>query len=87
MNDRWYEFGLCRETSPDQLFVTGADQNDAKRICHGCPVKANCLAEALDNRIEHGVWGGMTERERRKLLRKHPNVRSWGQTLRAQGRC
>lgn len=43
----------------------------------GCPVRAECLAEALDNRIDFGVWGGMTERERRALLRRRPEVRSW----------
>jgi WhiB family redox-sensing transcriptional regulator len=46
-----------------------------------CPVRAECLAEALDNEIEWGVWGGLTERERRALLRKRPNVTSWRQLL------
>jgi WhiB family redox-sensing transcriptional regulator len=46
-------------------------------MCAGCPVRTECLAEALDNQIEWGVWGGMTERERRALLRKRPNVTSW----------
>lgn len=59
------------------MFVIGAEQNVAKRVCRGCPVKIECLAEALDNRIEYGVWGGMTERERRAVLRKHPKVTSW----------
>ena len=40
-----------------------------------------CLAEALDNRIEWGVWGGMTERERRALLKRHPEVDSWAEYL------
>ena len=47
------------------MFVQGAAQNRVKQICGGCPVKMECLADALDNRIEFGVWGGMTERERR----------------------
>jgi WhiB family redox-sensing transcriptional regulator len=42
-----------------------------------------CLADALDNRVEFGVWGGMTERERRALLRRRPNVTSWGRLLEA----
>ena len=42
----------------------GAEQNKAKQLCAGCPVRTECLAEALDNQIEWGVWGGMTERER-----------------------
>jgi WhiB family redox-sensing transcriptional regulator len=40
-------------------------------------VRYECLADALDNRTEFGVWGGMTERERRALLRRHPDVVSW----------
>jgi WhiB family redox-sensing transcriptional regulator len=55
----------------------------AKRICRGCPVRNECLADALDNRIEFGVWGGMTERERRALLRRHPQVTSWRKTFEA----
>ena len=49
--------------------MRGAEQNKAKQLCAGCPVRTECLAEALDNQIEWGVWGGMTERERRALLR------------------
>ena len=62
-------------SSPDQLFVRGAEQNKAKKLCAGCPVKAECLAEALENQIEWGVWGGMTERERRALLKRNPNAK------------
>lgn len=46
-------------------------------MCRQCPVVTECLADALDNRIEFGVWGGMTERQRRKLIRQHPEVKSW----------
>ncbi|ASU81889.1 WhiB family transcriptional regulator [Nocardiopsis gilva YIM 90087] len=73
----WSTRAICRETDPDALFVQGAAQNRAKLICRGCPVRAECLADALDNRIEFGVWGGMTERERRALLRRRPDVTSW----------
>lgn len=73
----WTTRAACRNEDPDALFVQGAEQNRAKVICRGCPVRTECLADALDNRIEFGVWGGMTERERRALLRRRPNVRSW----------
>ena len=73
----------CKETRPDELFVRGAAQNRAKQMCAGCPVRTECLAEALDNQIEWGVWGGMTERERRAVLRKRPNVISWRRLLEA----
>lgn len=73
----WPIHAVCAGGDPDALFVQGAQQNIAKRICRGCPVRYECLADALDNRIEFGVWGGMTERERRAILKSHPNVPSW----------
>jgi WhiB family redox-sensing transcriptional regulator len=79
-NENWAAVAACRGQS-DALFVKGAEQNRVKAVCGGCPVTAECLAEALDNRIEWGVWGGMTERERRALLRRRPNVTAWRQVL------
>ena len=73
----WASQGRCVSTDPDALFVRGAAQQGAKEICRKCPVIAECLADALDNRTEYGVWGGMTERERRAMLLRHPNVPSW----------
>jgi WhiB family redox-sensing transcriptional regulator len=52
----------------------------ARAACKGTD-PAECLADALDNRIEFGVWGGMTERERRALLRRRPDVTSWRELL------
>jgi WhiB family redox-sensing transcriptional regulator len=77
----WTVVAACRGMDPDELFVQGAAQNRAKTVCSGCPVRTECLADALDNRVEYGVWGGMTERERRALLRRRPEVRSWRQFL------
>nr|WP_078861676.1 WhiB family transcriptional regulator [Streptomyces sp. NRRL F-5650] len=79
----WSEHAACRTADPDELFVEGAAQNKAKAICTGCPVRTECLAHALDHRIEHGIWGGMTERERRALLRRRPLVTSWRRLLEA----
>ncbi len=76
-NDDWASMAVCKQAAPDELFVRGAEQHRAKLVCGGCPVRTECLAEALDNQIEWGVWGGMTERERRAILRKRPNVTSW----------
>ena len=79
--EEWAMRAACRETAkPDELFVKGAEQNQAKQVCQGCVVRTECLAEALDNQIEWGVWGGMTERERRALIRRHPNA-SWRNVL------
>ena len=77
----WTTSAACRNTDPDALFVQGAAQNRAKAVCLACAVRTECLADALDNRIEFGVWGGMTERERRALLRRRPDVTSWRELL------
>ncbi|TXH39614.1 MAG: WhiB family transcriptional regulator [Actinobacteria bacterium] len=87
VND-WITQSACRDQDPDALFVQGAAQNRAKQVCGGCVVRVECLADALDNRIEFGVWGGMTERERRALLRRRPEVLSWTNLLMsARERC
>ncbi len=77
----WAGKGLCVGRDPDELFVTGAAQRDAARLCSGCPVRLECLSDALDNEIEFGVWGGLTERQRRALLRQRPDVSSWRDLL------
>lgn len=79
----WPSLAACRGSEPDELFVPGAAQNRAKAVCLGCSVRTECLADALDNRTEFGIWGGMTERERRALLRRRPDVRSWHALLEA----
>src|SRR3954469_7806745 len=77
-SDSWAARGRCARSDPDALFVAGSQaQRAAKQICFGCPVRFECLAQALDNRIEWGVWGGMTEYERRRLLRRHPDTTDW----------
>ncbi|GAA3559333.1 WhiB family transcriptional regulator [Amycolatopsis ultiminotia] len=82
----WRVNATCRDADPDVLFVRGAEQHRAKAVCMGCPVRTECLAEALDGRINFGVWGGMTERERRALLRRRPDVTSWTELLEAAKR-
>jgi WhiB family redox-sensing transcriptional regulator len=79
----WISRAACRGTDPDELFVQGAAQNRVKSVCMTCQVRTECLADALDHRVEFGVWGGMTERERRALLRRRPNVTSWREVLEA----
>lgn len=82
-DEHWAAKAACRRETFDDLFVSGAAQNRAKLVCSACLVKTECLAEALDGRIEWGVWGGMTERERRALLRRQPTVTSWRRLLEA----
>jgi WhiB family redox-sensing transcriptional regulator len=73
----WVVNALCRRGDPDELFVTGKAQHKALVICRNCPVMRECAADALDNQVEYGIWGGMTERRRRALLKAHPEVVSW----------
>ncbi len=77
----WTAKAACRDLDPDELFVQGAAQNRVKTRCFGCVVRTECLADALDNRVEFGVWGGRPERERRALLRRRPDVVSWRKLL------
>ena len=77
--NQWAAQGACKGSDPDALFVQGAAQNRAKAVCLSCPVRTECLSDALDHKIEFGVWGGMTERG--ALLRRRPNVQSWRRLL------
>lgn len=65
----WMTHGLCRELDPQVFFPsTGTGVVQAQRICKRCPVSSECLEYALTYAIEHGVWGGVSERGRRKLV-------------------
>lgn len=67
----WMTDGLCAHEPPSTFFPSdGVGVEVARRICATCPVKSACLEYALVNRIEHGVWGGCSERERRRILKR-----------------
>ena len=67
----WMGHGLCRHVAPATFFPNdGVGVDTARRICAGCPVKEPCLEYALAERIDHGVWGGASERERRRILKR-----------------
>lgn len=82
----WEEFARCASYDPE-IFFEGRTANDrrAKAICRGCQVRLECLAAALSDRIEFGIWGGLDERERRRLLRRLPRVSNWKKELIASG--
>ena len=66
----WADKAKCLVAEPETFFPEkGGSTREAKRICTGCPVKAECLEYALDNDERFGIWGGLSERERRKLRR------------------
>ena len=66
----WQERALCAQTDPESFFPEkGGSTREAKRICISCDVKDDCLEYALANDERFGIWGGLSERERRRLKR------------------
>ena len=64
----WWFAGLCGQTDPELFFPEkGGSVRAAKAMCAGCPVRAECLEYALAHDERYGVWGGTSERERRRL--------------------
>jgi WhiB family transcriptional regulator, redox-sensing transcriptional regulator len=67
----WMADGNCRNYPPAAFFPSdGVGVDRARKICATCPVIDTCLGYALEQRIEHGVWGGCSERERRRILKR-----------------
>jgi WhiB family transcriptional regulator, redox-sensing transcriptional regulator len=67
-NPIWHQRAACKGLDPDLFHPErGGDTSGAKRVCSACPVKAECLAFALTTFEKHGIWGGLSERERRKI--------------------
>ncbi|WP_448070794.1 WhiB family transcriptional regulator [Georgenia yuyongxinii] len=80
----WASRAACATGEPDALFVRGAAQRVARELCFSCKVRMECLADALSSQTSFGVWGGLTERERRALLRRYPEVTDWAGWLRQE---
>ena len=67
----WQEDALCAHTDPEAFFPEkGGSTRDAKKICSQCSVRSECLEYALKNDERFGIWGGLSERERRRLRRR-----------------
>jgi WhiB family redox-sensing transcriptional regulator len=67
----WAAYAACRDADPEQFFSSAeADMAAAVKICLGCAVREECLDWALDTRVRYGIWGGTTERERRRMARR-----------------
>lgn len=70
IEEQWQERALCAQTDPEAFFPEkGGSTREAKRICQGCEVRDECLEYALANDERFGIWGGLSERERRRLKR------------------
>lgn len=67
----WWDFANCLGVDPDLFFPErGASTKEAKEVCRGCVVREDCLEYALGHGEKFGIWGGMSERERRRLRRQ-----------------
>ena len=67
----WQERALCAQTDPEAFFPEkGGSTREAKKVCVSCEVRVECLDYALENDERFGIWGGLSERERRKLKRR-----------------
>jgi WhiB family redox-sensing transcriptional regulator len=67
----WQERALCAQTDPEAFFPEkGGSTREAKRICQGCEVRSECLGYALAHDERFGIWGGLSERERRRLKKR-----------------
>lgn len=68
--DEWQDRALCAQTDPEAFFPEkGGSTREAKKICLGCEVRSECLEYALAHDERFGIWGGLSERERRRLKR------------------
>lgn len=67
-NPTWHQQGACRGLDTNLFHpLRGEDTRKAKKVCSACPVKTECLSAALCGFEKHGIWGGLSERERRKI--------------------
>jgi WhiB family redox-sensing transcriptional regulator len=67
----WQDRALCAQTDPEAFFPEkGGSTREAKRVCRSCEVRAECLDYALGNDERFGIWGGLSERERRRIKRQ-----------------
>jgi hypothetical protein len=67
----WQKDALCAETDPEAFHPDkGGSNREAKKVCSRCNVRSQCLEYALDNDERHGIWGGLSERERRRLRKQ-----------------
>ncbi len=70
MDMAWMTLGNCQQEHIGVFFPSdGIGVRRAQQVCEGCPVQATCLDYAIDLRIEHGVWGGKSERQRQRIRR------------------
>jgi len=81
LSEEWRDRAACLDASPELFFPVGTSEsarlqlNRAKRVCGGCPVRSRCLQWSIDTGVDHGVWGGLSEEERRSMKRRAARAR------------
>jgi len=76
IGENWQDFANCLGVDPDLFFPErGASTREAKEVCRGCVVRRDCLEFAITNSEKFGIWGGMSERERRRIRRQRALAR------------
>ncbi|TMK85931.1 MAG: WhiB family transcriptional regulator [Actinobacteria bacterium] len=82
----WQDEARCHEYDPELFFDPHRrSERRAKSVCKRCEVRSECLLMALESRAEFGVWGGLTSKERRKLIRQVPKTTDWVPVLQRVG--
>jgi WhiB family redox-sensing transcriptional regulator len=75
-HDNWSAKAACKGLDPSIFYPpTDEEADEAKAVCAACPVQAECLEHALELREKNGVWGGATERERLRIIRRRRRLR------------
>ncbi len=80
-HQEWSAKAACTDVDPESLFVRGSAQQQVRKVCYSCSVRIECLADALSSNAIFGVWGGLTERERRSIMRLYPQEKNWFKRL------
>jgi WhiB family transcriptional regulator, redox-sensing transcriptional regulator len=78
----WQHLALCAETDPDAFFPEeGGSHKNPKKICQQCPVQLDCLEYAIRNNETHGVWGGLSPRERQRIRSQRLGIKGRGRPI------
>jgi WhiB family redox-sensing transcriptional regulator len=81
LSEDWRDRAACLDASPELFFPIGTSESArvqlgrAKQVCAGCPVRSRCLQWSVDTGVDHGVWGGLSEEERRSMKRRAARAR------------
>jgi WhiB family redox-sensing transcriptional regulator len=81
LSEEWRDRAACLDASPELFFPVGTSESArlqltrAKRVCAACPVRSRCLQWSIDTGVDHGVWGGLSEEERRSMKRRTARAR------------